>query len=285
MRLDVALVVAFWCLSLTVTVIQQSSLLGDLGDLWRSRLATERSVAARLARVSSALDAARLRRQHGAAAVDSEAGDAVLASADNNTRSVFTLAALGQLEKEAIDLAERLTARLAALQAKPDAKRQATKRHDVGGADQQDGARPRAHDGSNNPPPPLPPLAAMRTSCGDYGASEALRHLVDTMRDRLYESDATGLLSQYAGGAGGAAGAGGLSAIRMDSALSNQDVQIEAVLDHLEETMPRVLEAWPRWFRQDGRRVPAPPFVPPDVAVTHPSVKAGRAAYEASLKK
>jgi hypothetical protein len=68
-------------------------------------------------------------------------------------------------------------------------------------------------------------------------------------RSKLVESDAGGILRS------------GVDQVRMDPLLSQMDAEMEKAIDHLERTMPRVLELWSKWFEEDGTPVPAPTFV------------------------
>lgn len=126
----------------------------------------------------------------------------------------------------------------------------------------------------------LPPLRPMRTGCGDYGAAEAVKRLVSSAQDKLFEPDANGLLNAVGrnGGGGGTA----MDNLRMDRGLSELDAALERALDHIETTWPKVVEKWARWFAEDGAPVEAPMFSPD--AEPHVSEKVGRKLFEQAVK-
>ena len=257
------LLIVFWCASLSVTVLQQSSLLSDVLELWKNRLKTEQRIEKELTEISSTISN---RRRSEIDSTDSTASSATIKS---------LLYSLEQLELAAKASIEKLENELDS-----DEQKQEDEEHEK--AVQLDEAERKTdkHHRETVTNKKLPKIKEMRTECKNYGALDAIHRLVKEVRTKIYEPYPADLLKRYAEGRGNSQ----IEQIRVSSELSNFNQQIEAVVDHLEKTMPQILELWPRWFKEDGEPIPAPKFLSiEEGGEVHPSEKYGRKAYEEAV--
>jgi hypothetical protein len=255
MRFEVALILFFWSVFLALTVLQQSSVLSDLEQLWASRLARARTVDQQLQNLQS-LTATTASSSH----VHHESAAAAAAAA--------LLTTINKLSEHHAALDARVNKMPLVRLRGGDTNDAAAAVDTTGKTKKTKGGRRRQHA--------LPPLQPMRTTCGDYGSSSALERLVHTAQDRIFEADAGNVLSSQ-----GAVGSP-LDGARMDRGLSELDAEIERALDHIESTMPEIAELWTRWFRHNGEPVPAPLFA--FDAEPHVSEKVGRKLFEEALQ-
>ena len=264
LRFDVVIVLLFWTFALSIAMLQNSSILTEVRDLWLQRLERAKADERRIADIEAS--AASMLSRGGSAARDAQwqarGGEIV-----NVTRMRELFARLHRGESIARDSIASL-----------EAARQRRKKSRRAGSSDGGKKKAPADDNGGSRGGAAPPLMPMRTGCGTYSAQDSLKRLVSTVQSRLYEPDSKGVLSAFASGRGGTH----LDTIRIDASLSSLGADIEAVLEHLEATMPRVAERWARWFESDGRPVPAPLFA--DDAESHISERDGRRAYELTMR-
>lgn len=260
-------IVAFWCASISITVFQQSNLLSDLKELWKRRVETEQKIETDLQKLSTALD---------------ERRNSLLASNQQqlqvNSNSIEDLLAkLEIIEKKSKESVDNLALDLDVNQKKfeDEEHRRAVERDEL----ERETIKKKDRSNRGNK---AGIITAMRTECKNYGAADALKHLVQNVRSKIYEPNAGDMLRQMADGHGGST----IELIKVDPQYSNLNERIEEVLDHLEESFPKVWELWPKWFKENGDPVPAPKFLSEsEGGEVHSSEKYGKPAFEAMMTK
>lgn len=262
------LLIVFWCASLTITVVQQSSLLADVLELWKTRLNTEQKIEKDLNEIFATISKRRLASSSSSNNENSNKPE-IASTATSTIQGLLqtlrdieeaTKAAVSKLESDVDSEEKQFEDQQHQLAVQRDeADRKTNKQHK------------QVHQSAN-----LPKLKEMRSECKNYGAQDALHRLVQEVRTKIYEQYPADLLTRY----GERRGNSQIETIRLSSEFSNFNGEIEAVLDHLESMMPQILELWPRWFKEDGEPMPAPKFLSiEEGGEVHPSDKYGRKAY------
>lgn len=256
-RFSFILLTVFWCASLSITVFQQSSVLTDLKTLWNNRIQTEIGIESKLNQITNALQERRNQQSNSAASVPSL--EDLLSQLEKIEQSAKQT--VSQLEQELNKRDQEDEEQQQRLAKEQDQEDHVTKKH-------------------NNRPESAsrPRLKPMQTECKNYGALDALRHLIQNVRSKIYEPNAGDTLRLYAEEGGQSP----VNLIKMDPQYASLNVQVEEVLDHLEKTMPEILDLWSKWFKdEEGDPVPAPTFLSVEEGgEVHPSETLGRKAYD-----